>query len=154
MNGLPAVTAHTANRHPRRVLTAVLALALASCGYYKQEGTIRADSGATTIPVTLRWLPDGGTIEGTDPNTGELFKGKYYDLNAPPPAVFRVELDPEETGAVFAYGSMQGDQGSVLHCRMLIGTGLPAPDTTDTAKGPHGLGQCLDSMGVTYVMSY
>ena len=155
MNRPPSIFIHLPSaRCLTSFATLAVALTLASCGYYKQEGTVRADSGTTVIPVTLRWLPDGGTIAGTNPQTGESFEGQYYDLNAPPPAVFRVELDPEETGAKFAYGSMQGNQGTVLHCRMLIGTALPAPDAADTSKGPHGLGQCLDSMGTTYVMSY
>ena len=154
MNGSTKATAHTTARHFIGFGVLVVALTLASCGYYKQEGTVEAESGTVTIPVTLRWLPDGGTIAGTNPNTGEAFKGQYYDLNTPPPAVFRADMDPQQTGATFAYGTMQGSQGSVLHCRMIIGTGLPPPDADDTRKGPHGLGQCLDSMGMTYVMEF
>lgn len=144
-------------RSPHVAATAfglTLALASVSCGFYQREGNIIPESGAPPVQATFRWLPDGGSVRGERQQTGESFAGRYYDLNEPPPAVFRLDLDSGTQGIRFAYGFLRGSEGTILDCRMLIGQGLPPPDFSVDTAGPHGLGACLDSMGENYLLRF
>lgn len=136
---------------------AMVLTAACAAGPKFTDGSIFSLEETATLPMRIEvpdrsgfFVQNGRRIMATDPRTGETFSGQYVEMQDRATAVV---LAPGGFRPVFGFASSQrfpavatlhGDQGTVLHCQMVINEG----------HRRSGGGECTDNRGRRYSLMF